>query len=142
MNDKFGLDIPVLLLEAPDATDACIGRLVSTLGVKPGVERAHILSADSHAAKALHPFRRQGAAPSPQARVGAGGAEISERYIHAAWEVEGMISAITRRLCRRREGMSASTRHGQPHARGQCRCDQEVAGEEWCRNGGAAKDRI
>jgi len=48
MTDKFELDIPVLLPEVPDAADACVGRLVSTLSAKPGVERAHVLPADGN----------------------------------------------------------------------------------------------
>lgn len=31
MNDKLELDIPVLLPDLPDAADACLDRLVSTL---------------------------------------------------------------------------------------------------------------
>src|SRR3546814_7607744 len=46
MTEKLELDIPVLLPEVPDAADACVGRLVSTLSAKPGVERAHVLPAD------------------------------------------------------------------------------------------------
>ena len=46
MTDKLELDIPVLLPQVPDAADACVGRLVSTLSAKPGVERAHVLPAD------------------------------------------------------------------------------------------------
>ena len=40
MTDKLELDIPVLLPEVPDAADACVGRLISILSAKPGVERA------------------------------------------------------------------------------------------------------
>lgn len=46
MTDKLDLDAPVLLPEVPDAADACVGRLVSTLSAKPGVDRAHVVAAE------------------------------------------------------------------------------------------------
>ncbi|WP_426258904.1 hypothetical protein [Sphingomonas sp. DC1600-2] len=53
MTEKLELDIPVLLPEVPDAVDACVGRLVSTLSAKRGVERAHVLPADGDTAAKL-----------------------------------------------------------------------------------------
>ena len=46
MNDKLELDIPVLLPDLPDAADACLDRLVSTLSKREGVERAHVICLD------------------------------------------------------------------------------------------------
>src|SRR3546814_4037294 len=47
MNDKLELDIPVLLPDLPDAADACLDRLVSTLSKREGVERAHVICLDA-----------------------------------------------------------------------------------------------
>src|SRR3546814_14801731 len=56
MNDKLELDIPVLLPDLPDAADACLDRLVSTLSKREGVERAHVicLDGDTPAALCIH----------------------------------------------------------------------------------------
>ena len=73
MNDKLELDIPVLLPDLPDAADACLDRLVSTLSKREGVERAHVICLDGNtpAALCIH-------------------FEITERYGHAIWQVTGI----------------------------------------------------
>ena len=53
MNDKLELDIPVLLPDLPDAADACLDRLVSTLSKREGVERAHVICLDGNTPAAL-----------------------------------------------------------------------------------------
>src|SRR3546814_3558948 len=84
--------IPVLLPEVPDAADACVGRLVSTLSAKPGVERAHVLPADGDTPAKLCIHFDGAALPLPRVRemVQAAGADISGRYGHATWQVEGI----------------------------------------------------
>src|SRR3546814_17583303 len=96
MIEKLELDIPVLLPEVPDAADACVGRLVSTLSAKPGVERAHVLPAvgDTPANLCIH---FDGAAlPLPLEReMGrAAGADSQRRYGHSKWHVEGKIGRL------------------------------------------------
>ena len=107
MTDKLELDIPVLLPEVPDAADACVGRLVSTLSAKPGVERVHVLAADGDAPPKLCIHFDSGALPLPRVRemVRAAGAEISGRYGHATWQVEGIgherrARTVSETLCR------------------------------------------
>ncbi|MDE0877075.1 MAG: heavy metal translocating P-type ATPase, partial [Sphingomonas bacterium] len=92
MTEKLELDIPVLLPEVPDAADACVGRLVSTLSAKPGVERAHVLAADGDTPAKLCIHFDGEALPLSRVRdmVRAAGAEISGRYGHATWQVEGI----------------------------------------------------
>src|SRR3546814_8985562 len=92
MTEKLELDIPVLLPEFPDAADACVGRLVSTLSAKPGVERAHVLPADGDTPAKLCIHFDGAALPLPRVRemVRAAGADISGRYGHATWQVEGI----------------------------------------------------
>jgi Zn2+/Cd2+-exporting ATPase len=92
MNDKLELDIPLALPEVPDAADACVGRLVSTLSAKPGVERAHVLAATADVPAKLCIHFDPAMLPLPRVRdmVRAAGAEISGRYGHATWQVEGI----------------------------------------------------
>lgn len=92
MTDKLELDIPVLLPEVPDAADACVGRLISVLSAKPGVERAHVLPADGNSPAKLCIHFDGGALPLSRVReiVRAAGADISGRYGHATWQIEGI----------------------------------------------------
>ncbi len=92
MTDKLELDIPVLLPEVPDAADACVGRLVSTLSAKPGVDRAHVVAADGAAPAKLCVHFDPATLPLPRVRemVRAAGAEIGGRYGHAVWQVTGI----------------------------------------------------
>ena len=96
MTEKLELDIPVLLPEVPDAADACVGRLVSTLSAKPGVERAHVLPADGDTPAKLCIHFDPAALPLPRVRemVSAAGAEISKAA--AARVVDATVSAITK----------------------------------------------
>ena len=107
MTDKLELDIPVLLPKVPDAADACVGRLVSTLSAKAGVQRAHVLAADGDAPAKLCIHFDGEALPLPRVRemVRAAGAEISGRYGHATWQVEGIsherrARTVSETLCR------------------------------------------
>ena len=91
MTDKLALDIPVLLPEVPDAADACVGRLVETLKAKPGVEDAHVLPAGEGPAKlCVHFDAAQLPLPRIRELVRAAGAEVSGRYGHAVWDVQGI----------------------------------------------------
>ena len=89
MNDKLELDIPVLLPDLPDAADACLDRLVSTLSKREGVERAHVICLDGNTPAALCIHFDAAKLPLPRLRemVRAAGAEITERYGHAIWQV-------------------------------------------------------
>ena len=92
MNDKLELDIPVLLPDLPDAADACLDRLVSTLSKREGVERAHVICLDGNTPAALCIHFDAAKLPLPRLRemVRAAGAEITERYGHAIWQVTGI----------------------------------------------------
>ena len=92
MNDKLELDIPVLLPGLPDAADACLDRLVSTLSKREGVERAHVICLDGDTPAALCIHFDAAKLPLPRLRemVRAAGAEITERYGHAIWQVTGI----------------------------------------------------
>ena len=92
MTDKLELDIPILLPDVPDEADACVGRLISTLNAKTGVNRAHVVAADGKepAKLCIHFDSETLSLPRVRAMVRAAGAEISGRYGHATWQVEGI----------------------------------------------------
>jgi Cd2+/Zn2+-exporting ATPase len=92
MTDKLELDIPIVLPEVPDAADACVSRLVSTLTAKLGVERAHVLAAEGASPAKLCVHFDPATLPLLRVRemVRAAGAEINVRYGHATWQVTGI----------------------------------------------------
>ena len=45
MTEQIQLEIPLILPEIPDATDACVHRLTANLSARPGIEKAHIVPA-------------------------------------------------------------------------------------------------
>src|SRR3546814_17435238 len=116
MNDKLELDIPVLLPDLPDAADACLDRLVSTLSKREGVERAHVICLDGDTPAALCIHFDAAKLPLPRLRemVRAAGAEITERYGHAIWQVTGISHERRARTVRDRKsvvsGKSVSVR--------------------------------
>src|SRR3546814_1181716 len=108
MNDKLELDIPVLLPDLPDAADACLDRLVSTLSKREGVERAHVICLDGDTPAALCIHFDAAKLPLPRLRemVRAAGAEITERYGHAIWQVTGISHERRARTVRSEEHTS------------------------------------
>ncbi|MDH2240152.1 heavy metal translocating P-type ATPase [Pigmentiphaga sp. GD03639] len=92
MTDKLELDIPVVLPEVPDSTDACVSRLVSTLSTKLGVDRVHVLAAENSSPAKLCIHYDPAIVPLARIRELAqvAGAEISARFGHALWQVEGI----------------------------------------------------
>ena len=92
MTEKLQLDIPLVLPEVPDESDACIDRLTAALAQRPGVERAHIVPAGASGPAQLCLHYDPEVLPLPRIReiVQATGAAITERYGHALWTVEGI----------------------------------------------------
>ena len=72
MNDKLELDIPVLLPDLPNAADACLDRLVSTLSKREGVERAHVICLDGDTPAAALAQMAAGLAPGGRVAIGFG----------------------------------------------------------------------
>lgn len=92
MTDKVELDIAVVLPDVPDAADACVGRLVELLKSKPGVEVAHALAAegDSPAKLCIHFDPEKISLQRIREISHIAGAEISARYGHQIWQVDGI----------------------------------------------------
>lgn len=92
MIDKLELEITVLLPEVTDAADVCVGRLIATLTGKAGIERVHVVPAAGElpAKLCIHFDPAAFSLPRVREMVQAAGAEISARYGHTTWEVEGI----------------------------------------------------
>ena len=54
MPSTVRLDIPVLLPEAPDASDACVERLVKRLSGAPGLSQVHVTESPAGSQLCLH----------------------------------------------------------------------------------------
>lgn len=85
------IDLPILLPDIPDIADTCVERLVCTLRSQPGVERVHIHTQDG-APNQLCVHYDPDALPLARIRefVTAAGAQVTERFGHGLWEVEGI----------------------------------------------------
>ena len=92
MTETFRLDLPLLLPEIPDESDACIGRLTEMLGARPGIETAHVVAAAGDASAQLCVHYDPGILSLARIReiVRGAGAAISDRYGHILWEVAGI----------------------------------------------------
>jgi Cd2+/Zn2+-exporting ATPase len=89
------LDIPVLLPDAPDAADACTGRLVAELKGRDGVSRVHVLAAegDQPAKVCIHYNPDILSLGRIKEIAEAAGARITRRFGHVRWQLEGITSA-------------------------------------------------
>ena len=92
MTEKLRLDLPMLLPDIVGEDDACVTRLVSGLSDREGVENAHVVPpADGEPAKLCLHFD-PAIVPLTRIRELAQGAgiEISGRFGHATWTVDGI----------------------------------------------------
>lgn len=89
------LDLPVLLPDAPDEADACITRLVGELGGREGVSRVHVLSAegDQPAKLCIHYDPEVLSLGRIKGIAEGAGAEVTRRFGHVLWQLEGLTSA-------------------------------------------------
>ena len=92
MSDHLRLDLSVLLPDAPDVRDACVTRLTDALAASDGVERAHVVDAkDGEPAKVcIHYDADVLALPRIRRIAERAGAQITDRYGHVLWEVDGL----------------------------------------------------
>ena len=95
-NDRsLRLDLPVLLPDAPDAADACTGRLVAELTGRDGVTRVHVLPADGdQPAKLCIHYDPERLSLGRIKEIAEGtGAQVTEHFGHVLWQLEGITSA-------------------------------------------------
>ena len=87
---ELRLDLPVLLPDAPDDRDACVGRLTEALATTAGVERAHVVRDGEPARLCLHYDPAVVATPDLRRTAERAGARLTARYGHVLWEVDGL----------------------------------------------------
>jgi Cd2+/Zn2+-exporting ATPase len=92
MDNRIQLDLPILLPDVPDAKDACVERLTSSLQERDGVDRAHVRAAVNGGPVALCIHYDPNVVSLPLIRQMAKslGTEITDRYGHLIWAVEGI----------------------------------------------------
>ena len=105
-NTTLRLDIPVLIPSVSAADDAIVGRLLSELEGRPGLDRVHVEAAQGGAPAQLCIHYDPALLPLARVRelVKASGARISERFGHVLWQTTGIGHArrartVTERLC-------------------------------------------
>lgn len=89
------LDIPLLLPDAPDAADACTGRLVAELTGRDGVTWVHVLAADGdQPAKLCIHYDPETLSLGRIKEIAEGvGAQVTMNFGHVLWQLEGITSA-------------------------------------------------
>lgn len=92
MTQKLQLDIPLILPDVTDASDACVGRLTSELSARPGVEQVHIVKPGEGRPALLCIHYDPDAVSLSRIReiAQAAGAAITDRFGHLLWEVDGI----------------------------------------------------
>jgi Cd2+/Zn2+-exporting ATPase len=86
------LDLPLLLPEIPDEQDACVGRLESTLGAKPGIAAAHVArdKEDGRAVLCLHYDSDRLSFREVERIAKQAGAEITHRFGHVVLPIRAV----------------------------------------------------
>ena len=90
MPSTVRLDIPVLLPEAPDASDACVERLVKRLSGAPGLSQVHVTESPAGSQLCLHYDPERLSPDEVRRKALQAGAEISRRYGHLVGWTEGV----------------------------------------------------
>ncbi|NBC16275.1 MAG: heavy metal translocating P-type ATPase, partial [Bacteroidetes bacterium] len=86
------LDLPVLLPDIPDARDACVQRLTSSLRGHEGIARVHVVAAQNGTPDQLCIHYDPDVIPLSRIRQRAKslGAELTDRFRHLTWRVRGI----------------------------------------------------
>jgi len=92
MAAKFALEIPIVLPQIPDESDACVQRLTAELAGRSGIEEAHVVLATpgQPARLCVHYDPELLSLSRIRELVQAAGARLTERYGHLLWELEGV----------------------------------------------------
>ncbi|WP_207791894.1 heavy metal translocating P-type ATPase [Siccirubricoccus phaeus] len=89
---RLRLDLPVLLPDAPDEADACVGRLVGELSGREGMERVHVVPAcgGEPAKLCIHYDPHVLSLARVRGIAEATGARLTERFAHVLWDAGGL----------------------------------------------------
>ena len=87
---RLRLDLPVLLPEAPNEADACVGRVVGDLTGRSGIDQVHILpaSGDQPAKLCIHYDPSILSLGRIREIAEGAGARVTARYGHLLWQVD------------------------------------------------------
>jgi len=100
---KLRLEIPLVLPEVTDAEDRCVERLSSLLRAEDGVEEAHVADEDGEAKLCVHYAPDVLSLSEIRAMATRAGAQLTARFGHVVWPVDGIGSprharSVSRRL--------------------------------------------
>jgi Cd2+/Zn2+-exporting ATPase len=122
MPDREQLALPILLPDVPGPEDACVERLTSSLQEQAGIDRVHVarVSNDEPECLCVHYDPDAVSLSRIRQRAHGLGAEITDRYGHLVWTVEG-VPHPRPGACRRRfrfgtEGSRPARLSSSPHA--------------------------
>ncbi|MBY0511806.1 MAG: heavy metal translocating P-type ATPase [Rhodospirillaceae bacterium] len=89
---RLQLNLPLILPNAPDEADACVGRLLNDLNGRPGVDRVHVIAASANepAKLCVHYDPNKIQLSRLREIVHSTGAQISQRFGHILWHVDGL----------------------------------------------------
>ena len=92
MSEKLRLDLPVLLPNIPGEADACVQRLQQLLRNRPGVDDVHVRpgAEEKPPQLCIHYDPDQLSLTRIRELAKAAGAEISSRFGHLQWQLDGM----------------------------------------------------
>ncbi|MFN8017606.1 MAG: heavy metal translocating P-type ATPase [Acidimicrobiales bacterium] len=92
MSEKLQLELPVLLPDALDGRDGCVGRLTATLSGAPGLDEVHVVpAADGTPAKlCLHYDPAITSVSRIRSQAEGAGAALTEQFAHVLWPVTGV----------------------------------------------------
>ena len=90
MSKTVKLELPILLPGTPDASDACVGRLISLLRITEGIERAHVDEADGDPRLCIHYDPEVLSLAQVRRAAQQAGGSIAARYDHLVGWVEGV----------------------------------------------------
>lgn len=92
MTGKVKLELPLLLPDVPDARDACVARLRSTLGEKKGIVDSHVVNGDDggRALLCLHYDADTISLREARAIARRAGARLTRRYGHAVLPIRAI----------------------------------------------------
>ena len=92
MPDKVSLELPVLLPDAHDARDRCVALLMGTLSDARGIDEVHVIegSGMDPARLCMHYSPAVVGVGRIRQLAEATGAELTQRYRHLLWTIEGV----------------------------------------------------
>ncbi|OHC92272.1 MAG: ATPase [Sphingomonadales bacterium RIFCSPHIGHO2_01_FULL_65_20] len=90
MTKTVQLDLPLLLPDAPEASDACVARLIASLGQKPGVARVHVAEGGTDPLLCIHYDPEYLTLGQVRRTAQAAGAEIDARFGHISGQIVGV----------------------------------------------------